>query len=72
MLVISTQAPDLQQQAEVAPYVDASDDLPFEVVEAPILSAPPARVVAPPTRVSQPKSHRHEMSVFRPPCAALA
>lgn len=72
MVVISTQAPDLQTTPETAALIETSDDQPFDIVEPATLPAPDARVALLPTVVSQPLSHCHEMSVFRPPRAALA
>lgn len=73
MLVISTQAPDLQPAAETSALVDTTDDLAIEVVAEPsVLPVPAACVVELPTLVSQPPGYRHELSVFRPPRAALA
>lgn len=72
MLVISTQAHDLQPAAETPALVDIADDVQFEAIEPVDFSVLPARVVEPPTLVSQPQGYRHELSVFRPPRPALA
>jgi hypothetical protein len=71
MIFISTQVPDLQP-SETSALVDTLDDLPFEVVEPAVLPAPDARVAVLPTLGAEPLGHCHELSVFRPPRAALA
>lgn len=73
MVFISTQAPGLQPQpAETPALVDTLDDLPFEIVEPAVVPAPDARVVELPTLAAEPLGHCSELSVFRPPRAALA
>jgi hypothetical protein len=71
MMFISTQAPDLEVN-ETAALVDIIDDVPFELIEPTVLPAPAAHLVDLPTAEPQPVGHCHELSVFRPPRAALA
>ena len=72
MIVISTQGPAIDATPDTAALVDATDDVPFDVVEPAIVSAIAAHSAWIPTPASQPRSHCHEVSVFRPPRAALA
>jgi hypothetical protein len=72
MIVISTQGPAVDATPETAALVDTTDDPPFHRVEQAILPAAEAHIVESPTPASQPRSHCHELSVFRPPRAALA
>jgi hypothetical protein len=72
MIVISTQGPALDATPDTAALVDVTDDVPFDRALPVIVPAAQAHVVDLPTPASQPRSHCHELSVFRPPRAALA
>ena len=72
MIVISTQGPAVDATPDTAALVDTTDDVPFVRIEPVIAPAIGAHIVDLPTPASQPRSHCHELSVFRPPRAALA
>lgn len=72
MIVISTQGPAVDVTPDTAALVDVTDDVPFERAEPVIVPQAQAHIVEVPTPASQPRTHCHELSVFRPPRAALA
>jgi hypothetical protein len=72
MIVISTQGPALDATPDTAALVDVTDDVPFTPAESTLVAALPPPVAVLPTPASQPRSHCHELCVFRPPRAALA
>ena len=72
MIVISTQGPAVDPTPDAAALVDMTDDVPFALVEPVQVASSPNGIAVLPTRASQPRSHCHELCVFRPPRAALA
>ena len=72
MIVISTQGPAVDATPDTPALVDIHDDVAYDRAPPVIVRQAEAHIVELPTPATQPRSHCHELSVFRPPRAALA